>query len=197
MGFFYSLVSLQNRQTSTNMIKVDSDFKYVFWVFACIALAFPLTLFLPLSLPFILGGGLIFYGVKQLLTYKSLLSWEKTDGALIKTEIGLLEEMDNYSKNKYFVPLAYFSYIWNGVEYKSNKYAFDNKSIWSLDSKEVEKTVESLKSLETLEVLVNPKNSNEAVLNTNISKNRYSHAYALSVSGIIVTIIGVVLLIKS
>ena len=179
------------------MIKIGSDIKFIPWIFAGIALAFPLMLFLPLSLPFVLGGGLLYFGVKQLLKYKSLNKWEKTNGVLIKTEVGKLEEIDQYTTHKYFVPLAYFTYLWNNVELKSNQYAFDNKSIRSLDSKEVEKTIEFLNSTDSLEVYVNPKNSSEAVLDTTVSKNRFSHAYALIVSGILVTILGIVLLIKN
>ncbi len=179
------------------MKKIGSDINFIPWIFAGLALAFPLMLFLPLSLPFILSGGLIYFGVKQLLKYKSLKKWEKTNGVLIKTEVGTLEEIDQYTTRKYYVPLAYFTYLWNKTELKSNRYAFDNKSIRSLDSKEVEKTIEILNSTNSLEVFVNPKNTSEAVLDTNVSKNRYSQAYALIVSGILVTILGFVLLIKS
>ena len=179
------------------MIKIGSDKKFIPWIFAGIALAFPLTLFLPYSLPFIIGAGLIYFGVKQLLKYKSLYKWEKTKGILIKTEIGELEEIDQYITRKYYVPLAYFTYLWDNTELKSNQYAFDNKSIRSLDSKEVEKKVGTLNSKDSLEVYVNPKNSSEAVLDTTVSKNRYSHAYALIFSGVLSIIIGAVLLIIS
>ena len=179
------------------MIKIGSDLKFIPWIFAGLAVAFPLMLFLPLSLPFILGAGLVYFGIKQLLKYTNLNKWKKTNGALIKTEVGVLEEIDQYTTHKYYVPLAYFTYSWNNVELKSNQYAFDNKSIRSLDSKEVEKTIELLNSTDSLEVYVNPNNSSEAVLNTTVSKKRYSHAHALIVSGVLVTILGIVLLIRS
>jgi len=152
------------------MIKIDSDIKYIPWILAGIVVALPISMFFPLALPFILGWGLVYFGVKQILKYKSLLSWEKTKGTLIKTDTGMLEEAAEYSMDKYFVPLAYFSYEWDNVEHKSNTYAFDNKSIRSKDAEEV---------------------------NISISKNRKSHAYALLASGVLVTLIGAVVLITT
>jgi len=145
------------------MIKIDSDIKYIPWILAGIVVALPISMFFPLALPFILGWGLVYFGVKQILKYKSLLSWEKTKGTLIKTDTGMLEEAAEYSMDKYFVPLAYFSYEWDNVEHKSNTYAFDNKSIRSKDAEEVEETREYLASLEVLEVFVNPEKPEEAV----------------------------------
>jgi len=179
------------------MIKINSDIELVPWIIAALAISFPLLLFLPRSLPFLLAGGLIFFGMKQLLKFKNLNKWEKVNGTLIETRIGVLEEIDQYNTNKYYVPLAYFTYVWGSVELKSNKYAYDNKSIRSPDFQEVEKTIKTLNSKESLLVYVNPKNSNEAVLNTTVSKNRYSHVYTLIVSGILVSILGIVLIIQS
>ena len=83
------------------MIKIGSDLKFIPWIFAGLAVAFPLMLFLPLSLPFILGAGLVYFGIKQLLKYTNLNKWKKTNGALIKTEVGVLEEIDQYTTHKY------------------------------------------------------------------------------------------------
>lgn len=182
------------------MRKVGSDFKYMLWVFAGLALAFPLVFLLPLSVPFIIGSGLFFFGAKKINSYKNLKTWVKTEGTLLQADIGGYDEMDDYSKNgknEYYLPLANFSYSWKGSKKESNNYSFDSKSIWSLDPEDIIRKIKDLESLEKLEVYVNPKNPREAVLNIEVSKNRYSHAYAVLASGVLIIILGMVLLIKT
>lgn len=181
------------------MRKIDSDLKYVPWIFGGIALAFPITLIMPLSLPFIIGSGLLFWGLKKINSYKNLRNWKKIEGTLLQTDIGVYHEMDDHSsngKNEYYLPLTYFSYIWNNSKQKSNTYSFDKKSIWSLNSDEATRKVKYLESLEKLVVYVNPKAPSEAVLNIEISKRRFSHAYAVLISGILICLLGVALVIK-
>ncbi len=177
------------------MRKIGSDLKYVPYIFAGLALSFPFVIRLPLALPFIIGSGLIFWGAKRIYLYKSLKNWEKTEGTLIQTDIGVYEEMDK-GIIKYYHPLAYFSYIWEGSKNKSNIYSLDKKIIWSVDLEVVTKELTRLEALKQLTVYVNPQAPDEAVLNIEISKNSYSHAYAVLISGILICLLGIVLVIK-
>jgi len=178
------------------MRKVGSDLNYVPWVFAGMALAFPIMLMLPFSLPFIIGGGLVFWGLKKINLFKSVKKWVKTKGTLLQTDIGVYEEMDR-GVIKNYTPLVYFSYLWEGSENKSNMYSIDKKITWSHDLEVITKEINHIESLKELQVYVNPQRSNEAVLNIEISKNSYSHAYAILASGIIIILLGIVLIIKT
>ncbi len=172
-----------------------SDFKYVFLVLLALAVSLPILNYSPFTLLFIISFTLITIGSCKLLKFKSLKKWIQVPGKLIETEIGLFRETGQGHLIMHYYPMAYYKYNYNGNEIASNKYAYDHKSIWTSELEKAKKVISNLESLETVNVLVNPSNPHEAVLNIEITKNRLSHYWAISISGFILLILGIVLLI--
>ena len=164
----------------------------MFWVVLAFLASAPIFFFSPFLLLFIISTTLFSIGVSQLRQYNNLPKWKQTKGKLIKAGIGKYSvTLGQYSPPEAnYYPLVCFSYSHKGYEGKSNKYAFDTKSIWSTDMQSVKRVLTEIEMQELLKVYVNPKHPDEAVLNITISSNRRSHSWALTVSGVLLACVG-------
>lgn len=171
------------------------NIKYGFWLLLAMIASYPIFSYEPLIILFFVATTLLLIGSKQLLRHKSLSQWVETSGCLLEVDLAVFRvSHGQYSPPvKYYYPLAFFSYSFNGNEYKSNKYAFDHKSIWSTEQETVENRIKELESKEVLHVFVNPKSPADAVLNRHVSANRLSHYWSLFVSGCVLFVIGILL----
>lgn len=171
------------------------DIKYALWLLAALILTTPIFLLSPLVYLFVIATLLTLAGIKRVLIYRDVSSWEKAHGKLIKTDIGQYRiSIGQYSKPevRYF-PLAYFSYQYGDYSSESNQYAFDRKSIWSTDLDEIDLRLAELEAKKTIDVYVNPQHPHKAVINTQISPSRWSHAWAVLISGVTLLFISVLL----
>ncbi|OZB82166.1 MAG: hypothetical protein B7X28_03950 [Halothiobacillus sp. 13-55-253] len=175
------------------------DIKYGFWLLLTFIASYPIFLFEPLIILFVVAIVLLVLGSKQLIRQKNLKKWVETSGLLLETDLGVYRVSHGQFNPpvKHYYPLAFFSYCYNEKEYKSNEYAFDYKSIWSTEQEAVKNIIKELETREALNVFVNPKNPTEAVLNRQVSANRLSHYWALFASGCILFVIGIILWIYS
>ena len=176
-----------------------NDWRVMFLLPVVVLLSAPLVFFVPLLVPFVLGVIPLLFGIGQIKKYKSLEGWVEVNGNLIQTELGVYDvSVGQYTPPvSHYFPLAQFSYSFNGNEYNSNMYALDRKSVWSTNKDDVLNCIERLKSEDSLKVFVNPQSPEEAVVNLSVSKKRWSHAYALTLGGLILILSGAALVITA
>ena len=158
-------------------------------------ISLPFVMLIPDVVPFIIGFILLWFGYNQYSSYKGLSEWQASQGKLLNTDIGIysVAEGENSPPTPFYFPMAHYHYIYKGVTYENNVYAFDKESIWTPDISIVQNTIENLSSSEDLVVYVNPANPNQSSLNITVSSKRYSQAYSLLVSGFLIVILGVYL----
>jgi hypothetical protein len=166
-----------------------------FWIVGAVILSAPFVILAPYIVPFIIGAILFWFGRTQWLSFQKVESWIVSRGKLLNTEMGIYRVAESqYSPpTPYYFPMAHYSYCHQGLSYENNIYAFDKKSIWSKDKSKTEHTIESLTAEKEIIVYLNPSNPNQSALNINIAKSRYSQAYSLLVSGVIIFALGVYL----
>jgi hypothetical protein len=171
------------------------DVYKAFWIIGGISISFPVVMLIPDVVPFIIGLILLWFGYKKYSSYRRLDKWEKSQGKLLNTDIGIYRVSDGqYSPaTPFYFPMAHYCYTYKGSTYENNVYAYDKRSIWTTELSSVKKTIATLSNDEGLLVYVNPVNPNESSLNIGISSKRYSQAYSLLVSGLIIVILGIFL----
>lgn len=177
---------------SRSVINLGWDIKSGFWLLGLLLLAAPVLFLAPLLLVFVIGAVLLGVGVWQLIQYRNLAGWNRVQGTLNRTDIGVFKvSIGQYTPPQdYYFPLVTYSYQYRGSGYESERYAFDRKSIWLTDMESITCKIAQLEAQKTLEVYVNPARPEVAVLNTEISAQRKSHACALVVSGLLVILAG-------
>ena len=168
------------------------DIKYGFYILGAFILAAPILLHEPFLALIAIALFLVCFGGNKINNYNSLSRWEKVQGELIQKDIGMYQVSSGASSypDEYYFPLAYFSYSFEGENYKSNEYSYDRKSVWSTDKREIDAITEDLVLGNKVTVFVNPAQPEMAVLNITVSKQRKSHCYALIVSGLLLIVIG-------
>jgi hypothetical protein len=154
------------------------DISYAVWLLLGLIISAPLFIYEPLVLLIIVAITLFLAGLRQIMRYRNLANWVGIQGTLIGTSLGKYRvSIGQYSKpEEYYFPLAKFSYAYNGIEYASNQYAFDRKSIWTRDQEVTAKIIDELNAQKTIQVFVNPRHPGEAVINSKIISTRWSHA---------------------
>jgi len=169
-----------------------------FWIIGAVILSAPFVFLAPYVVPFIIGSIIFWFGYVQWLSFQKVKNWITLRGRLLATEMGVyrVSESQHSPPTPYYFPMAHYSYSHQGLSYENNIYAFDRKSIWSQDKSKTQYTIESLKAEKEITVYLNPSNPNQSALNINIAKSRYSQAYSLLLSGVIIVALGVYLCIS-
>jgi hypothetical protein len=157
--------------------------------------AFLFTTFLPSyahHLLLIVSTALISAGIQALSRYTAQSKWPERR-AIIKTIKECEEEiaLSQYSRIKYFYPVAEYEYLANGVTYLGRRVSLEKENVWVPEVNEwgdptpmAERWWLSLKPGAEITVYINPKNEREAVLIRCINKNRRSHHLALVIGGL-------------
>ena len=169
------------------------DIKYGIWLLVAIAASYPVFTYEPRALLYMAALILLYLGGSKLYKAKTLKSWVKCPGKLLQTEIAVYRvSLGQYSPaTEHYYPLAFYNYTYNGSLLESNRYAVDHKSIWSTDIEKVETAIKQLNEIEKLEVYVNPVKPHEAALNIELSTERLSHLWALTISGLLLLCIAI------
>ncbi len=171
------------------------DITWAIRLFAALVIATPLFLYAPFTGLLLVSAMLLLTGGLRVLQYRRLADWIMVPGTLLQTDIGTYRvSSGQYGRpDAYYFPLAHYAYEYNSVEGESNQYAYDRQSIWSNDIEAIRTLIADLQARQSIDVYVNPAHPNRAVLTTTISAARWSHAWALVASGIILACAGALL----
>lgn len=176
-----------------------SDLKYSYWIVIALLVIFPVVLFSPFLVPAIIGGALTWFGASQIRGYRNLPQWHEVKGTLVSTDIGVYEMSEGASGSpvSYFFPIAIYSYVYDGQVLSGASYAYDNKSIWSTNENEARNIILELEQQESIPVFLYPGNPRQSALNLSLSRNRWSHSFALLISGLVIGLVGGLLYVYS
>ena len=183
------------------MDRVDKKIIFItFVIVGLLCLAYAVINYLPKfshHLLLVVASGLFFSGLSALIKYKSYSGWVEKLATLIKIEEGEEEiAISEYTRIKYYYPIAEYEYAMDGVKHIGNVVSFEKENVWV---PEVDKwgthTPQklrwwlSLKAGDKVPVFVNPKNSRQSVLIKTVAKERRSHYIALLFGGIVICLI--------
>jgi hypothetical protein len=170
-----------------------------FWIIGAVILSAPFVFLAPYVVPFIIGAILFWFGHAQWLSLQKVKNWIASRGKLLTTEMGVyrVSESQYSPPTPYYFPMAHYTYSYQGLSYENNIYAFDRKSIWSKDKSKIQYTIDCLKAEKEIIVYLNPSNPNQSALSINIVEPRYSQAYSLLLSGVIVIALGIYLCVSN
>lgn len=149
----------------------------------------------------VVAAVLLFLGGSAVLQYRTRTNWIEKK-AILKSIKECEEEvaLSVYRKIKYFYPVIKYEYAANGTTHFGTRVSFEKENFWVPEVNQwgdptplEKKWWLSLKPGKEIPVYVNPHNAKEAVLIKTVTKNRFSHHLALLASGIIVTLIWLLL----
>ena len=166
-----------------------------FWIIGAVIFSAPFVMLAPYTVPFIIGAILFWFGHAHWSSFQKVKSWIPSRGKLLNTDLGVYRVAESqYSPpTPYYFPMAHYSYTHQGLSYENNIYAFDKKSIWSKDKSKTEGMIEKITAEKEITVYLNPSNPKQSALSINVAKSRYSQAYSLLLSGVIIFALGVYL----
>jgi Protein of unknown function (DUF3592) len=119
-------------------------------------------------------------------------SWPKISIRIEDSRIGEQLEVIKYARLTYYYPIIKYSYEDSGVEFSSERVAFDRKGIWTAKKDEANALLAEL--LNTATAYVNPNDKKESVIVPVVSKTRRSHYQAMVISGALIVIVSLILI---
>ncbi len=146
------------------------------------------------NLVLIISITLFTIGIYRLNKYNSLKKWIKLEAVISSIKEKHKEvALSEYAKVKYFYPEISYDYTINNYNHKSNSVSSNVENIWvceidnyGLETKDENMFWRSLKTGDTIDVFINPKQPQESVMVNTISKNYKSHNLALIISGVLI-----------
>ncbi|WP_428738388.1 DUF3592 domain-containing protein [Sulfurimonas sp.] len=131
----------------------------------------------------------------SLIAYKKLIeinSWIKLKATVIKISVESRIEFGRSDVNPpVFFPLVVYEYEYQNVKYKSQKFSIVDDDYKYIFEQDVQKLIKDISVDSEIEIWINPKNPDQALINKKISKELIFNYIAYNLLSLMFVILGI------